>query len=66
MTLNAAFPLLIIIPTTAGNGAEIESTAMITDTTHKMKWRVWHAELKQAFVMLDTEIAICLPANLTA
>ncbi len=38
MARHPAFPPLITIPTTAGTGAETESTAMITDTVRKMKW----------------------------
>ena len=57
---------LITIPTTAGTGAETESTAMITDTTRKVKWCVWQAELKPAFAVLGPEITIGLPVNLTA
>ena len=61
-----AFPPLICIPTTAGTGAETESTAMITDTKRKMKWCIWHAELKPSFAILDPEITTSLPAHLTA
>lgn len=60
------FPPLITIPTTAGTGAETESTAMITDTDRMMKWCIWHADLKPAFAILDPEITVGLPANLTA
>ena len=60
------FPPLITIPTTAGTGAETESTAMITDTVRQMKWCVWHADLKPAFALLDPEITTGLPAHLTA
>ncbi|MBE1283447.1 MAG: iron-containing alcohol dehydrogenase [Rhodobacteraceae bacterium] len=66
MTRHPAFPKLITIPTTAGTGAETESTAMITDTVRKMKWCVWHAELKPAFAILDPEITVGLPPHLTA
>ena len=66
MTLHSAFPPLITIPTTAGTGAETESTAMITDTVRKMKWCIWHAELKPAFAVLDPEITLGLPVHLTA
>ena len=61
-----AFPPLITIPTTAGTGAETESTAMITDTVRKMKWCIWHADLKPAFAVLDPEITLGLPVKLTA
>ena len=61
-----AFPPLITIPTTAGTGAETESTAMITDTLRKMKWCVWHPELKPALALLDPELTLGLPPHLTA
>lgn len=61
-----AFPPLITIPTTAGTGAETESTAMITDTVKGMKWCVWHAGLKPALALLDPEITLGLPPDLTA
>ena len=61
-----AFPILITIPTTAGTGAETESTAMVTDTEKAMKFCVWHAHLKPSFALLDPELTIGLPVNLTA
>lgn len=60
------FPPLICIPTTAGTGAETESTAMITDTVRLMKWCVWHPDLKPALALLDPEITLALPPHLTA
>ena len=66
MARHPAFPPLITIPTTAGTGAEPESTAMITDTVRKMKWCIWHADLKPAFAVLDPEITLGLPVKLTA
>ena len=66
MACHLAFPPLITIPTTAGTGAETESTAMITDTVRKMKWCIWHADLKPAFAVLDPEITLGLPVKLTA
>ncbi|MGB2358233.1 MAG: iron-containing alcohol dehydrogenase, partial [Paracoccaceae bacterium] len=61
-----AFPPLITIPTTAGTGAETESTAMVTDTKQMMKWCIWHPELKPAMVILDPELTVGLPPHLTA
>lgn len=66
MTQHAPFPPLITIPTTAGTGAETESTAMITDTAKGMKWCVWHADLKPALALLDPAITLGLPRHLTA
>ena len=61
-----SFPILITIPTTAGTGAETESTAMVTHTEKAMKFCVWHSELKPSLALLDPELTIGLPANLTA
>ena len=60
------FPVLITIPTTAGTGAETESTAMVTHTERAMKFCVWHSELKPSLALLDPELTIGLPAGLTA
>jgi len=60
------FPPLVTIPTTAGTGAETESTAMITDTARMMKWCLAHPDLKVAATVLDPEITVGLPKNLTA
>lgn len=60
------FPPLICIPTTAGTGAETESTAMITDTERGMKWCVWHADLKPSLALLDPALTLGLPPHLTA
>jgi alcohol dehydrogenase class IV len=61
-----AFPKLITIPTTAGTGAETESTAMVTHVAKGMKFCVWHPELKPALALLDPELTLGLPQNLTA
>jgi len=60
------FPLLVCIPTTAGTGAETESTAMVTHTTRGIKGCVWHPALKPYEVILDPELTFGLPPNLTA
>ena len=66
MTSQGTFPPLICIPTTAGTGAETESTAMVTDTARMMKWCIWHKQQKPAFAILDPEITVGLPSNMTA
>ena len=60
------FPKLITIPTTAGTGAETESTAMVTHVKKGMKFCVWHPDLKPSLALLDPELTLGLPANLTA
>lgn len=62
----ADFPPVISIPTTAGTGAETESTAMVTDTRRGIKGCVWHPHARPAAVILDPELTQSLPANLTA
>jgi alcohol dehydrogenase class IV len=66
MSNEAPFPPLICIPTTAGTGAETEGTAMITEVERMMKFCTWHPQLKPALALLDPEITVGLPANLTA
>ena len=60
------FPKLITIPTTAGTGAETESTAMVTDTKQGIKLCIMHPELKPSLALLDPELTLGLPSNLTA
>ena len=60
------FPILICIPTTAGTGAETESTAMLTDTVDQVKRCIWHPNFKPALALLDPELTINLPSHLTA
>ena len=64
--IGRSFPALITIPTTAGTGAETESTAMVTDVGQGMKFCVWHPDLKPSLALLDPELTIGLPVNLTA
>lgn len=60
------FPKLITIPTTAGTGAETESTAMVTHVGKGMKFCVWHPELKPSLALLDPLLTVGLPQTLTA
>ncbi len=64
--VDAPFPKLICIPTTAGTGAETESTAMVTDTQNGMKFCAWHPDLKVSLALLDPELTLGLPKHLTA
>ena len=60
------FPALITIPTTAGTGAETESTAMVTHVEKGMKFCIWHPKCKPALALLDPKLTLGLPPNLTA
>jgi alcohol dehydrogenase class IV len=57
---------LVCVPTTAGTGAETESTAMVTDTERGVKVCVWHPLQRPAAAILDPMLTLGLPANLTA
>ncbi|MEM6906290.1 MAG: iron-containing alcohol dehydrogenase, partial [Pseudomonadota bacterium] len=61
-----AFPHLITVPTTAGTGAETESTAMVTHTSEGMKFCVWHPAYKPSLALLDPALTLALPRHLTA
>ena len=60
------FPQLITIPTTAGTGAETAGTAMVTDTVKGMKFCICHPNLSPKLALLDPELTINLPPDLTA
>lgn len=60
------FPPLITVPTTAGTGAEGDSTAMLIDTRRGTKECVHHPLARPARIILDPCFTLGLPANLTA
>ena len=60
------FAPLVCVPTTAGTGAETESTAMLTDQQRGVKGCVWHASHKPSAALLDPQVTLALPADLTA
>ena len=60
------FPPLLCIPTTAGTGAETESTSMITNTFSGMKLCIWHPNQKPIGAILDPNLTLSLPRNLTS
>ena len=60
------FPKLITVPTTAGTGAETESTAMVTHVEKGMKFCIWHPDLKPSLALLDPTLTLGLPPTLTA
>ena len=60
------FPKLIMVPTTAGTGAETESTAMVTHAGKGMKFCLDHPKLKISATILDPSLTLELPPSLTA
>ena len=60
------FPPLITVPTTAGTGAESEATAMITETARMVKLCLAHPRLRVTATLLDPDVTLGLPRDLTA
>ena len=60
------FAPLICVPTTSGTGAETEATGIVTNTTNHEKRCVYHPDYHPVAAILDAELTIGLPQNLTA
>lgn len=60
-----AFPV-IAVPTTAGTGAEVEASAIITDTAPPAKRALLHPALLPRAVIADPALTASLPPHLTA
>ena len=57
---------VIAIPTTAGTGSEVGRASVITDENHQIKRIIFHADMLPKIVILDPQLSIGLPAQLTA
>ncbi len=56
---------LIAVPTTAGTGAEVTRTSIFTNHAHEKVW-AWGDELKPVLALLDPELTVGVPAQVTA
>jgi alcohol dehydrogenase class IV len=56
---------IVLLPTTAGTGAEVTRTAVFTNSANQKVW-AWGHELAADFVILDPELTLSLPESLTA
>ncbi|MEJ2727329.1 MAG: iron-containing alcohol dehydrogenase [Deltaproteobacteria bacterium] len=56
---------LIMLPTTAGTGAEVTRTAVFNNADNRKVW-AWGDELAADLVILDPELTLTLPKLLTA
>lgn len=59
------FPI-IAIPTTAGTGAEVEPSAIITDSDAPAKRAILHPGMMPKTVIADPYLTVSMPAKLTA
>ncbi len=57
---------LIAIPTTAGTGTEVTFVSVITDTKKQTKFGVLSPLLIPDVALLDPEVTVSMPSNLTA
>ncbi|MGD2272521.1 MAG: iron-containing alcohol dehydrogenase, partial [Desulfobacterales bacterium] len=58
-------PRMIMLPTTAGTGAEVTRTAVFSNTKDCNVW-AWGDELASDLVILDPDLTLTLPGSLTA
>jgi alcohol dehydrogenase class IV len=57
---------LVAIPTTSGTGAETNGFGVIEDTTARHKIYIGHPSVKPKVALLDPELTLGLPAQVTA
>jgi alcohol dehydrogenase class IV len=62
----AAMVPVVAVPTTAGTGSETGRASVITDEAAHVKKIVFHPKMMPGIVILDPELTVGLPANLTA
>ena len=55
---------IVLLPTTAGTGAEVTRTAVFANSEHRKVW-AWGHELAANLVILDPELTLSLPESLT-
>ncbi|GAA0428340.1 iron-containing alcohol dehydrogenase [Lentibacillus halophilus] len=64
--LRKTIPPLICIPTTAGTGSEITTFSVITDTETNYKMNIVDLKVAPQIALLDPELTISLPKEVTA
>src|SRR5262249_19547497 len=57
---------LVAIPTTAGTGSEVTKVAVITDTARDVKMMMLDAHLLPTVAVVDYELSLTMPPDLTA
>jgi alcohol dehydrogenase class IV len=57
---------VVAVPTTAGTGSEVGRCSVLTDLRDHTKKLIFHPRLMPAIVILDPELHLGLPANITA
>ena len=57
---------VVAVPTTSGTGSEVGRASVITDESDHTKKIIFHPKMLPGRVVLDPELTVGLPANLTA
>lgn len=57
---------IIAIPTTAGTGSEVGRASVILDEVDRSKKIIFHPEMLPKLIILDPELTLSLPPNITA
>ncbi|MCZ8309347.1 MAG: iron-containing alcohol dehydrogenase [Magnetospirillum sp.] len=57
---------VVAVPTTSGTGSETGRASVITDEAAHVKKIIFHPKMMPGIVILDPELTVGLPANLTA
>jgi alcohol dehydrogenase class IV len=57
---------VVAVPTTAGTGSEVGRASVITDEDARVKRIIFHARMLPAVVVLDPELTVGLPPEVTA
>jgi alcohol dehydrogenase len=57
---------IISVPTTAGTGAEVGRSSMITNTVTHVKKAIFHPKLMPSVVICDPELTVGMPKSITA
>ena len=66
MRVRAKTPFLVAVPTTAGTGSEVTSTAVVTDVERQRKFAIADLALIPDVAVLDPELLVDLPPAMTA
>lgn len=57
---------IVSVPTTAGTGAEVGRSCMITNTVTQVKSAIFHPKLMPGVVICDPELTVGMPKSITA
>ncbi|MBB4006195.1 iron-containing alcohol dehydrogenase [Allorhizobium taibaishanense] len=57
---------IVTVPTTAGTGAEVGRTCVITNTATRVKTAIFHPKMLPGIVICDPELTVGMPKSITS